>query len=57
MARVLPFEAALLKQFHDHHPELLEELRNRQELGSELGERIQKAAHEFKAQWLRSEGA
>ena len=57
VARVLPFEAALLKQFHDHHPELLEELRNRQELGSELGERIQKAAHEFKAQWLRTEGA
>ena len=57
VARVLPFEAALLKQFHDHHPELLEELRNRQELGSELGERIQKAANEFKAQWLRTEGA
>ncbi|HSM51626.1 MAG TPA: F0F1 ATP synthase subunit alpha [Thermoanaerobaculia bacterium] len=56
-AKVLPFEVSLLQRVRDEHPELLEELRAKQDLSAELGERIKKIALDQKAHWLRTEGA
>jgi F-type H+-transporting ATPase subunit alpha len=49
VARVLSFEAELLKHFRNEFPELLEEIRTRKELSEELAAKLRKVIEDFKS--------
>jgi F-type H+-transporting ATPase subunit alpha len=48
-ARVLSFEAELLKHFRNEYPELLEEIRTKRELPDELAGKLRRVIEDFKS--------
>jgi F-type H+-transporting ATPase subunit alpha len=55
VARVLPFEKALLRHFHDEHPELVDELGRSGKIGDELEAKLRKVIAAFKEHFVREQ--
>jgi len=54
--KMAEFETGLLKHFHERHPELVQELNEKQKISDDLAEKFKAAIKEFKTQFQQSSG-